>query len=166
MNNIIAIDPGNTQSALLELRDGKVGARLLAPNDDILTTLAQLDKSSTVVIEWIACYGMIAGAELFETAFWAGRFWQAWPGPKGRLYRQSVKLHLCHSARAKDSNVRAALIERFGGVNAVGNKACPGPLYGLRADIWAALGVAVTWADGVRSEIKGMEPRKGKGKRA
>jgi hypothetical protein len=58
-----------------------------------------------------------------------------------------VKLHLCGSSRAKDPNVRTALLDRFGGAGAKGTKAAPGPLYGIAADLWSALAIAVTWTD-------------------
>jgi len=58
-----------------------------------------------------------------------------------------VKLHLCGSARAKDTNIRQALIDRYGGSAAIGKKAAPGPLYGVSKDVWSALAVAVTAAD-------------------
>jgi hypothetical protein len=62
--------------------------------------------------------------------------------------RATVKAHLCRSAKAKDSNVRQALIDLFGGKeNAIGTKKTPGPLYGISGDVWAALAVAVTWYD-------------------
>jgi hypothetical protein len=97
----------------------------------------------------IACYGMPVGAEVFETCVWIGRFLQRWEGPYSLVYRREVKLHLCDSARAKDANVRQALIDRFGPgkQKAIGLKASPGPLFQIKADLWAALGVAVTFAD-------------------
>ncbi len=69
----------------------------------------------------------------------------------GLLKRFDVKLHLCGNARAKDTNIRQALIDRFGGIEgkskAVGTKKAPGPLYGCKSHMWAALAVAVTWWD-------------------
>ena len=53
---------------------------------------------------------------------------------------QQIKVHLCESARAKDGNVRQALIDRIG---AQGTKKKPGPTYGVSKDVWAALAVAV-----------------------
>jgi hypothetical protein len=53
-------------------------------------------------------------------------------------------MHLCNSMRAKDANVRQALIDRFG---PVGTKKQPGKLYGVATHYWAALGVAVYSAD-------------------
>ena len=73
------------------------------------------------------------------------------------VYRHEVKLHLCGSARAKDANVRQALIDRFGPGKelAIGRKAAPGPLYGMTGDCWAALGVAVTDADQRAAVLRG-----------
>jgi hypothetical protein len=91
---------------------------------------------------------MPVGREVFETCVWIGRFVQAWGAKHAMVYRSEVKSHLCHSAKAKDSNVRTALIDRWGGkVKAIGNKRAPGPLYGIAGDEWSALAVAVTYAD-------------------
>jgi len=97
----------------------------------------------------IASYGMPVGATIFETCFWIGRFREAWRGPCVRLTRNRVKQHICHSARAKDSNIRQALIDRYGPgkERAIGRKAMPGPLYGVKSDLWAALAVGLTFLD-------------------
>ena len=61
------------------------------------------------------------------------------------VYREDVKLHLCGSPRAKDANIRQALIDRWGGkAEAVGTVKKPGPLYGVKSHAWSALAVAVT----------------------
>jgi hypothetical protein len=57
-----------------------------------------------------------------------------------------VKLHLCHYSRAKEGNIRQALIDRFGG-QAVLKSAAPGPPYGISGDVWAALALGMTWVD-------------------
>jgi hypothetical protein len=97
----------------------------------------------------VACYGMSVGAEVFETCVWIGRFIEAWGRTWTKIYRKEVVTHLCGSARAKDSNVRQRIIDIYGGKDkAIGKKANPGPLYGLSGDMWQALGVAITYADG------------------
>ncbi len=98
----------------------------------------------------IASYGMPVGAEVFDTCVAIGRFVQLWGDDKALtlVFRREVKLHLCGQARAKDGNVRQALLDRFGGkATAVGRKVTPGPLYGFAGDTWQALAVAVTVAD-------------------
>ena len=93
---------------------------------------------------------MAVGAEVLETVFWSGRFAEAVdPTPVQRLGRKAVKVALCGDARAKDPNVRQALIDRYGGKErAIGTKAVPGPLHGVAKDVWAALAVGVAWLDG------------------
>lgn len=154
---ILAIDPGPTQSAWLEMAGHPVIFGMML-NADILTMLRGYADPmigiplGAVVIEQIESYGMAVGREIFETVRWAGRFEEAaQPSPVVLMPRRSVKLHLCGSARAKDANVRQALLDRFGGQSAaMGRKAAPGPLYGVSKDVWSALALAVTYADGVR----------------
>jgi hypothetical protein len=102
-----------------------------------------------VVIERVESYGMAVGVEVFDTVFWSGRFAEATSIPFSLLGRKAVKLNLCGTYRAKDPNIRQALVDRFGGAEAKGTKANPGPLYGVSKDVWSALAIAVTYADSV-----------------
>ena len=148
---LLAIDPGTTESAWVEYDTEKRAVVQWAkePNVTVLRRIEASDAAN-LSIEMIASYGMAVGREVFETCVWIGRFVQIWENilgdPARLVYRKEVKMHLCGSARAKDPNVRQALIDRFGGSKeaAIGKKATPGPLYGLSGDGWAALGVAVT----------------------
>lgn len=150
---VLAIDPGSEQSAWVLYDGTTVLEHGKQPNASVRARLVlHGDSFDVVVIEQIASYGMAVGAEVFETVHWAGRFYELCTGivegHARRMFRRDVKLHLCQSARAKDSNVRQALLDRFGGEKAAkGNKAAPGPLYGLKADEWQALALAVTWVD-------------------
>lgn len=150
---ILAIDPGNTHSAFVNFRDGKPANFGKQTNEDILGLVGSLaNYGTTLVIEMIASYGMPVGAEVFDTCVWIGRFFQEWTnrtmGPAELLFRREVKLHLCGQPRAKDANIRQALIDRYGGKDkAIGKKHSPGPLYGISADVWSALAIAVTYAD-------------------
>ena len=104
-------------------------------------------SDTPVVIEKIESYGMAVGAEVFDTVFWAGWFAEAVHRvPVVLLPRRAVKLALCGDSRAKDANIRQALLDRFGGSAAVGRKASPGPLYGISRDVWSALAIAVTYS--------------------
>jgi len=147
----LAIDPGATESAWLVYNPATSGVRAFAkvPNEHIVAFMrgGLSPEVTDVVIEKVEGYGMPVGVEVFDTVYWSGRFAQAAdPLPVHRIGRKAVKLHLCGSMRAKDPNVRQALLDRFG-PDAIGRKAAPGPLYGISGDVWSALAVAVTWAD-------------------
>jgi hypothetical protein len=144
--SILAIDPGNIESAYVILDGDRLVEFAKVENETLLERLPFFrETASELAIEMIASYGMPVGREVFDTCVFIGRAIQAWGGPYTRVYRKDVKLHLCGQARAKDGNIRAALIDRWGGKDAaIGKKANPGPLYGVSADVWAAIAVGVT----------------------
>jgi hypothetical protein len=148
---ILAIDPGPADSAFVEFDGARVRQRGILCNEELLYDVETLERFGDVrhmAIEGIACYGMPVGQETFDTCIWIGRFMQAYNGPSSLVYRKDVKLHLCNSVRAKDGNVRQAIIDRYGGKeSAIGRKAKPGPLYGVSSHCWSALAVAITWTE-------------------
>jgi len=142
---ILAIDPGSELSAYVLLEDDyKIVEFDKVDNETMLAIVATYDCINTTVIEMIASYGMPVGAEVFETCVWIGRFMQASNCKVERLYRKEVKLHLCSSVKAKDSNIIQALKDRFGDK---GIKSMPGFFYGFSKDVWQAMAVAVTYLD-------------------
>ena len=153
MTTILAIDPGTVQSAWIIFSGGRAERFGIQANVELLADLRSETRwgrplADVAVIEKIESFGMTVGAEVFETVHWSGRFTEAlWPTPVVQLPRRAVKLHLCGSARAKDPNIRQALLDRFGGKAATGTKRSPGPLHGIHGDLWAALAVAVTFAE-------------------
>jgi hypothetical protein len=153
---IYAVDPGTEQSAVVvyDSEACRIVQHVTSPNDIIIasflmTQAVNAQPFPVMVCEQIESYGMAVGAETFRTVWWAGRFHQAWPGEAFQLPRRAVKLHLCHSARATDANIRQAILDRFGPGKdaAIGKKASPGPLWGVKGHEFAALAVALTWAD-------------------
>lgn len=147
---ILALDPGPTQTGFCVYDGARVIDCGVTPNDDMLRHL-QFSQAQRLAIEMIASYGMAVGREVFETCVWIGRFQQAWRAPDAveLVYRKDVKMHLCGTPRAKDSNIRQALLDLFpatggGATPQVGTKGKPGPLYGVSSHAWPALGVAIT----------------------
>jgi hypothetical protein len=146
LSTLLAIDPGTYRSAWLQFDGTRPTAFGITANEILAKALRSGGLPEVVVIEKIESYGMAVGAEVFDTAWWSGRFAEAAARvPVVMLPRRAVKLALCGDSRAKDANIRAALIDRFGGSAAVGRKAAPGPLYGISRDVWSALAIAVTF---------------------
>lgn len=154
---LIAIDPGPTESAYVFWDGERISQHGKIANEELLERLAKLDffkccprdeRRHPLYIEMIASYGMAVGKEVFETCVWIGRFLEAYGGAQ-LVYRKEVKLHLCGTNRAKDSNIIQALKDRFGDK---GTKKDPGLTYGLKADVWQAFALAVYAADKASKE--------------
>jgi hypothetical protein len=155
--NILAIDPGPQNSAVIEW-DSQSELNLgsgIWPNGEISDKLWHYNQSlwpdSAVIIEAVGSYGMPVGKEVFETCIWIGRFVESLYRNCGKhvilIYRKDIKMYFCNSMRAKDSNIRQVLIDRFGNP---GIKKNPGKLYGIKTDMWSALALAVYWSDNRR----------------
>ena len=135
---ILAIDPGNTHSAAVVISAGQIHSKMYLPNDAFLSWLVPEALAADIVcVEMVASMGMAVGATIFETCVFIGRIMQLCPTAQ-RITRVQVKTSICHSARAKDANVRQALIDFWG---PQGSKKAPGPTYGISGDMWAALAV-------------------------
>ena len=151
---VIAIDPGNEKSAYVIWNGQEIIRSGIVVNEQMLSIVGS-DAQDYLVIEKVACYGMPVGETVFETVYWTGRFCEAWSFRTGygyrtdfmRLPRHEVKMHLCHNMRAKDGNIRQALIDRFGENP---TKQRPNPIYGenkISKDMWQAWALAVTYWD-------------------
>lgn len=142
---VLAIDPGNIESAycLIDKVTYKPVEFGKISNEEVLNKIKNLSYNY-LAIEMIASYGMPVGKEVFETCVWIGRFIQASYCYGEYIYRKEEKINLCGSMKAKDSNIRQALIDRFG---EVGTKKKQGFFYGFKKDIWAAFAVGCTYLD-------------------
>jgi len=96
---------------------------------------------------------MPAGRDVFDTCRFIGRLEHVLitrGTPYELVLRATVKAHHTGSAKAKDSNIIQALVDRFasGQPNrGKGTKANPGFFYGFAADTWQAMALAVYAAD-------------------
>ena len=160
---IVAVDPGSESSGVVlfdPVCSEPVVYAAKVENDHLLAWLHakaipydvagwhHLTGPHVLVVEMMRARGMPFSNEEMRTLVWLGRFIEAWGGEWREVYRQDVKIHLCGTAKARDANIRAALIDRFGGKDAaIGCKRAPGPLYGVKADAWSALALAATYAE-------------------
>ena len=151
---ILALDPGpeKTAALLYAVEEKTVGNAQMMDNIIVKEYLRATSEKYLVVCEQIESYGMPVGKSVFDTCVWTGVFWGASNGEFRWMPRKNVKMHLCNSMRAKDSNIRQALIDKFpatggGKCPQIGTKKQPGPLFGISGDLWSALAVAVTYAE-------------------
>ena len=162
---IFAIDPGTQYSAFVRMGIDKHGYKILAhghlPNDEMLIRMRHLVTTDRVAIEFVQSFGMPVGREVFETCKWVGQFMEAVSFSRTDcpahveneptlIYRKEVKMTLCNSLRAKDKNIRQAIIDIFprsggGKTPQIGTKHNQGPLFGVTSHVWSALAVAITF---------------------
>lgn len=162
---ILAFDPGDQFTAYCLIDDdrrpvehGKV------QNEEALRYLyGRFDeetKLETVVIEMVASYGMAVGKSVFETCVMIGRLTEAAKTigvPVDYIYRMEEKVTICHDSKAKDSNIRQALIDRFAQhdlKNGKGTKKDPDWFYGFAKDVWQSYAVGIAWLDKKEKEGK------------
>ncbi len=153
---ILAIDPANEKSAyvvidgnLKPIKFGKI------KNSELMEKIKKQDFEGckVVAIEMIASYGMAVGQTVFDTCVWIGRFIEAAKAQGMEyelIYRKEVKMNLCNTMRANDSNIIQALVDRFAPNvrnKGKGIKSDKGFFYGFRADIWQSYAVGVTYHD-------------------
>lgn len=156
---ILSIDQGNELSAFCVLKYNASGEiefleKGKIPNaelrDKIISNELLFEK---MVIEGIECFGMPVGKTVFETCYWAGRYMEIASYlniPYYIVTRREEKLHLCGNMRVRDTNIRQALIQRFAKFdfkNGKGTKNNRDVFYGVKADIWSAIAIGVTFLE-------------------
>lgn len=140
MRYVLAIDPGTTQSAFVfwDADQKEILHKGIYPNSEMVQYI-QEQSFDVLVIEMVASYGMPVGKDVFETCVWIGRFYQASLYPVHLIYRKEVKMFLCGNMRAKDPNIRQALIDMLG----------RDVTKGVSRDVWAALACAITYVGSI-----------------
>lgn len=140
---ILAIDPGTSESAYVAWKDGAIERLGILPNEDMRALLIERQKfgvlDDVTAIEMVACMGMPVGREVFRTVLWIGRFYEHCSFEPKLIERRVIKIHHCGNVRAKDSNIRRALIDKYG---PPGTKKAPGVTYGLKSHLWQAFAIA------------------------
>lgn len=165
---VLAIDPGPKESAAVLYDAGgetPIVQLFLGANRTLRQQLTRVGGvwPNLLAIEQVGHYGrgMPAGRDVFDTCVEIGRFLEAWDSwcdedAVRLILRPTIKTHLCGTPRAKDGNVRQALLDypRWqglpmggGATPVVGTRSKPGPLYGIKSHLWSALAVAVVAAE-------------------
>jgi len=160
---VLGIDPGPEESAYAVWDGVRIADKGKVDNTEMIDMLGRQTLTfrfgpgprrivhvTRIAVEMVCSFGMPVGADVFETVFWIGRFCQRTNLPHTRVLRRDIKMHICNSSRANDSNIKHALVERFapGKPNfGKGTKKKPGFFHGVAADMWQAFAACVVWWD-------------------
>lgn len=146
---ILAIDPGTKRTGMI-LWDSDdecvIDCNLFECFDDVFGYVCDSYcnfRHDILVVEGIQPLGQILGKDTIDTILFIGGLIREFPASV--VYRSDIKMHFCHRMKGVgDANINSVLSSRFGGK---GTKKFPGKLYGIRADIWSALAIAVYYQD-------------------
>lgn len=159
LRKVLALDVGTNESGYV------IMGYMDTPDDDLhllefgktknekLLDIVKNSDYTEMVYEQFQCYGMAVGESTIESIIWNGRFIQAAldkEKPVSPIYRKDEKMTLCHTMRAKDSNIRQALIDRYAKTDkkyGKGTKKEPDVFYGVTRDTWQAIAVGVTYCE-------------------
>lgn len=154
---LLSLDVGTTESgyAILEVPEyNKLTIHEFGKIDNNkLLEIVKSDMYDHMAYEQFQCYGMAVGESTIESIIWNGRYIQSAIDKNievTAIYRKDEKINLCNSMRAKDANIRQALIDRFAKKDkksGKGTKKDPDVFYGVTKDVWQAIAVGVTWFD-------------------
>lgn len=164
MSRVLAIDPGNVDSAFCIIDKETLRPIMFdkVKNRELSSMIQNELNYNEFVIERVQSYGMAVGRDVFQTCEWIGRFVQIavmFHKPVFYIHRKDEKLHICGDSRAKDANIRRALIDRFATIdfkNGKGTKNKQDFFYGFKADIWQSYCTGLTYIEAGPSEIEGL----------
>ena len=169
------IDPGVFESGVVTLsEERRVTYAAVVQNDEIRRSLPRVPPDGVLAIEVPQPRGMPTSGEEMETLIQIGRFIEAFRDIDRvhRVSRVAVKMEICGVANARDTNIRQAIIDLYGGKRTgIGGITCrkcsgkgwrgrgrptcdsckgngwevpPGPLYDVKSHCWSALAVGLT----------------------
>lgn len=145
---ILAIDVGTTETGFCLIdKDTYKPIHFGKISNEELLQIVKNEDYDILIYEEFQSYGMPIGISTITSITWNGRYIQSALDRNkivDYIYRKEEKMNICGSMKAKDSNIRQALIDRFG---EVGTKKAKGFFYGFKKDIWAAYAVGITWLD-------------------
>jgi len=166
--NILAIDPGNMESAYVvwNPNTNRMVDKDWVGNKDLKNSLFvnQVRNNELnigpVLIETVSSYGMAVGQETFDTAIWTGifkEFFENLGHPVHLIFRMTVKMHHCHSLRkVNDAAVNKVLVDKYGQPQSKKREGLVywnddvennGGRWDMKGDIWAAMALATYWVE-------------------
>ena len=152
--NILALDVGTTESGycLMDEKTYQPYSFGKVANEELLK-IVQTEDYGKMVYEAFASYGMAIGQSTIKSIEWNGRFIQCAINrdiPVFPVFRKEEKINICGSMKAKDTNIRQALIDRFAFFdfkNGKGTKLNQDFFDGFSKDAWSAFAIGTTYID-------------------
>lgn len=151
---LLALDTGTTQTGycIVDTETYKPIDFGKIDNEEMLGICKKADFD-IVAYEQFKSYGMPIGDSTIESIQWNGRFIQAISERNIHFYpimRVEEKVAVCGTTKAKDSNIRQGLIDRFAKhdfKNGKGTKNDPDFFYGFAKDMWSSFAIAYTFIE-------------------
>ena len=170
--NIMAIDPGTTESAYV-IADRETLKPVLfdkIENSSLLGDIAAMiddNHVEAVGIELMQSYSMGVGKSTFETCYFIGRLQERIVQNTHianivPIYRSDEKMLTVGSMRANDHAMRLFLIDKFAKFdfkNGKGTKKNPDWFYGFAKDMWQAYAQAYVLKLKMEEKDKSVTPR-------
>lgn len=148
---ILCLDIGTEDSAYCLLDETYKPIQFAKISNEELLEIVKTTDYDNLVYEEFQSYGMPIGISTITSITWNGRYIQSALDRNKKVfpvYRKDVKINICGTMRAKDGNIRQALIDRFGNVGTKKNK---GYFYGFAKDMWSAYAIGTTYIDKINS---------------
>lgn len=142
---ICGIDPGPETSGLCVWDTDKqeiLARNEMCENNLIIYTAEYERKVDKYIIEDIACFGMAVGKSVFDTLKAIGRLQERLDYQM--VFKNDIQLHFCNTKKAKDTNIKRVLLDRFG---EKGTKKNPGITYGLSNHAWDSFALCIWYED-------------------
>ena len=105
------------------------------------------------IIEDVKSFGMAVGESVFSTCKQIGELLYRLDNSIS-VYKRDVQLHFCNTTRAKDTNIKRVLLDRFG---EKGTKKNPGKTYGLSQHAWDAFALCILYEDELKQPLQKQE---------
>jgi len=142
----VGIDPGPETSGVCVWDTEKQVIRAMnseCDNNIIGETTEFQGVVDKYIIEDVKSYGMPVGESVFATCKAIGRL-QERLGNTVMAYKSDIQLHFCNTTKAKGTNIKRVLLDRFG---EKGTKKKKGITYGLKDHAWSAFALTIYYQD-------------------
>jgi len=154
---VLGIDPGSFRTgwAVVDSETKEIEDFGLTDNIDLVSGYRdQVLDVDFAVIEAITPYGRV-GKTIMDTVLWSGILSESLYKSVGDcffIHRKTIMVEMCGTPKGNDTDIRHAIIDLYppvggGKTPQIGLKSSPGPLFGIKKDIWSAIAVSLAFIE-------------------